>query len=153
MLIRRGKKENEILIGLKKNGPMKHFVLPLGGKIKKGETRLTAAFRETKAESRFRVKGGLIVARLHNIFLTPRRKKIVHFVRYRNWEGEFHRCSREFYWLRFVPFSKIPWHRFPRGDVDWMKKVILENKRLFAVTTYERGLKDWIRTRTYPFRT
>lgn len=152
LLIRPGKNEEEILIGLKLNGPMKGYVLPPGGKIENGETRSAGAFRETKDESHLQVTGGATVARLHRITLNPRMKKVVHLIRYRKWKGRLSHCRREFRWLRFVPFSKIPWEEFPPKDVDWMKKVILEDKKLKAVVTYRYRNRGWIRTRTYPLR-
>ncbi len=140
-LIRRHEKpqaEPSWVMGPKRNGSTKGRIMLVGGKIKPREFkkhgfdhgRYIANKREAQEESRLRLLSAILVAVLHVRIWEKREIHIVYVYESSRWTGRLRtEKSKEFKWLRFFPTSRIPWKRLPCGDIEWMKKVILEGRR------------------------
>ena len=143
--------EMSLLLGPKTNGIVAGHMVPTGGHIE--DTDLDAAEtceRETKAEAGLRISGGVRVAELRVRIQNKKKKVIVQIFLYNGCSGRLKPDKLEFKWLKFYPFSEIPWKELVPGDEPWIRKVLLEGKRRLVTINCGRDRNDVRSVRMYP---
>ena len=144
--------KTEVAIGLKTNGTVEGYVVPMGGHIEKTDLGyVTAGHREGFEEGNLRALSSYKVAELRVTVKEKRRKIIVHVTKCTQWTGRLRKKGPEFKWLRFVPLSQIPWKEVPEGEEKWMKRVLLKNKRCLVTIRCGKNRKDVQNVRTRPW--
>jgi len=121
--------EKEVLLGLKTSGPIAGYVVAVGGHVNDSDAGyISAGHRETSEESSLIPDSSQKVAELRIWIKEKKLRMVVHVTRCTQWSGRLKNKSREFGWLRFIPFSEIPWDQTPPSDEAWMKRVLLDDK-------------------------
>jgi ADP-ribose pyrophosphatase YjhB (NUDIX family) len=106
---------------------------------------ISAADRESSAETGLHMLGGRIVARLNVRFRKKKRWNTVHIILCRRWEGRLRWCRREFKWVKFIPLSRLPWNDMPPGDVGWLRAVLFEGKKVVVSIAVNEHIGDLVR--------
>lgn len=143
-------RDSTVLLGLKTNGPVAGWVMPPGGHIEKDDQGpISAGHREGFEETNLKALSSGKVAELHIEFPEQKRKVLVHVTLCKSWTGRLrNKKGSGFEWLRFIPFSEIPWEDMPTREDTWMNKVLREHKKCIVWITCGKDRKDVIRVTT-----
>jgi 8-oxo-dGTP pyrophosphatase MutT (NUDIX family) len=141
-------KEGEVLLGEKINGSVSGWVMPPGGHVEDFDIGFTSAgHREGFEETGLKALGSYEIAQIRVRIKSKRRTITVHVISCYDWAGNLKNKSKEFKWLKFIPISKIPWEKFPKGEEVWFKRA-LNGKKSLVTTLCGKNRKDIITTRT-----
>ena len=127
-----------VLLGLKTRGYGKGKIMPPGGHLSSedGGDAIRAARREGREETGLTGNDGRVIAKLQ-VFIGKDHTTInVEIVVFESWTGKV-KPSDEFEWLRFIPFSEIPWDQMLPGEKEWMTEVL--HKKQQAIVRIECG--------------
>jgi 8-oxo-dGTP pyrophosphatase MutT (NUDIX family) len=143
-------KEDAVAMGLKTNGPVEGWVVPPGGRIEAYDSGpISAGHREVKEEVNLNTHGSSKVAEIRVSIHGKRIKVIVHVTMCTRWFGDLkNKRDSGFEWVKFVPFSKIPWDSIPTGEKKWMELVLFEGKKCVVWITCGKDRKDVRRVAT-----
>lgn len=146
--------ELELLLGPKRTGVVAGLLMPSGGHIDSGDLGpLTACMRESGEETGLRPIFGHKVAELRVRVEGKRKKRTVHVFLFTQWTGRLKRGkSREFKWLKFFPYSEIPWDQMPPLEKYWFDQVLIKRMKRIVRIRCGKNRRDVLRITTIPLK-
>ena len=134
------RKENKILLGLKKRSLGKGKINGYGGKVEENETIEEAAIRETVEEIKVKISKENITKVGELSFFFPHSKEwfsklLTHVFVATDWDGipeETSEMKPEWFRIEDIPFEKM-W----QDDKHWLP-LVLDKKKIIASFTFEK---------------
>lgn len=136
--------EKAVAMGLKTDGSVKGWVMPPGGRIEECDNGpISAGHREVKEEVNLSTHGSSKVAEIRVSIQDKKIRVIVHVTMCTRWYGTLrNRKGSGLEWVKFIPFSQIPWDSIPTREKEWMELVLFGNKKCIVWITCGKDRKD-----------
>ncbi len=142
-------KEPELLLGPKTNGTVRGMIMPPGGHVEDSDIdHISAGHREGFEECGLVAVSSRKVAELRIRVLDKHRKVIVHANLCTRWTGQLQNKGSEFKWLRFIPYSEIPWDKLPPGEDAWLRRILFQKKKSLVRITCKKNRRDLVKITT-----